>query len=125
LALQCTGRTLLAQAEPLRRAAETGAEYQVALPEFSPPVTARPRAARPRASQPFEQTTRYFRGRIVDACRELGPGETLGLDDLGRVLRGEYGPEHRPWVAELVDGLRSHGLVAVDESSGEPRVSLP
>jgi A/G-specific adenine glycosylase len=130
LALHCTGRTLLSHAEPLRRAAESGVEYQVALPEIDPPLmaskqTAGPRTARARASQPFEQTTRYFRGRIVAACRDLGPGETLGLDDLGRALRADYGPEHRPWVANLVEGLRSHGLVAVDDTSGEPRVSLP
>jgi A/G-specific adenine glycosylase len=135
LALHCTGRTLLSRAEPVRRAAESGVEYQVTLPEIglpaaTGPVTGRPQADRPRAArtkaaQPFEQTTRYFRGRIVDACRSLNPGETLGLDDLGRVLRSDYGPEHRPWVAELVEGLRSHGLVAVDDASGEARVSLP
>jgi hypothetical protein len=61
----------------------------------------------------------------VAACRDLNPGETLGLDDLGRALRPDYGPEHLPWVADLVEGLRSHGLVAVDDASGEPRVSLP
>ena len=108
LALHCTGRTLLTEADTVRRAAERGVEYKVA-----------------KAAQPFEQTTRYFRGRIVAACRDLAPGETLGLDDLGRALRPDYGPEHAKWVAGLVAGLRRDGLVAVDEGSGEPRVSLP
>ena len=108
LALHCTGRALLTEAATVRRAAERGAEYRVA-----------------KAVQPFEQTTRYFRGRIVGACRDLAPGATLGLDDLGRMLRPEYGPEHADWVAGLVEGLRRDGLVAVDESTGEPRVSLP
>jgi A/G-specific adenine glycosylase len=108
LALQCTGRTLLSRAEPIRRAAESGATYKVG-----------------KTGQPFEQTTSYYRGRIVDACRELGPGESLGLDDLGQILRSDYGREHQPWVAGLVAGLQRDGLVAVDEGSGEPRVSLP
>jgi A/G-specific adenine glycosylase len=108
LALHCTGRALISEDRTARRAAERSAEYKVA-----------------KAAQPFEQTTRYFRGRIVAACRDLAPGETLGLDDLGRALRSDYGPEHEDWVAVLVEGLRRDGLVAVDEASGEKRVSLP
>jgi A/G-specific adenine glycosylase len=110
LALQCTGRALLGQADTARRAAESRATYKV---------------PQQKAAQPFEQTTRFFRGRIVACCRDLGPGESLGLDDLGRALRPAYGPDHRAWVAGLVEGLRRDGLVAVDERSGEPRVSLP
>jgi A/G-specific adenine glycosylase len=117
LALHCTGRALLEHAEPLRRAAESEAFYSVAPPA---------RKAARKESQPFEQTTRYFRGRIVDACRALGAGETLGLHDLGRVLRADYSPdEHASWVGGLVEGLRRDGLVAVEDAAGEPRVSLP
>jgi A/G-specific adenine glycosylase len=105
LALQCTGRALLAGDSAAPRVAEKRAAYKVALP--------------------FEQTTRYFRGRIVAACRDLAPGATLGLDDLGRSLRADFGPEHLAWVAGLVEGLRRDGLVAVDETGGEVRVSLP
>jgi len=105
LALLCTGRTQVVSADTMRRAAERGPGYKAAVP--------------------FEQTTRFFRGRIVDRCRALGPGESLGLDDLGLVLRPDYAPEHRAWVAELVAGLHRDGLLAVVEQAGEPRVSLP
>jgi A/G-specific adenine glycosylase len=106
LALHCTGRSMLAAGgDSVRRAAERSPSY--------------------RAIQPFEQTTRFFRGRIVACCRELAPGETLSLDDLGRALRPEFGPEHVDWIASLVDGLRRDGLVAIDEGTGAPRVSLP
>jgi len=105
LTLLCTGRTVLAAGDTLRRAAEHTSTYAVA--------------------QPFEQTTRYFRGRIVAACRDLAPNETLGLGDLGRALRPDFGPEHEAWIAGLVEGLRRDGLVAVDDCSGEARVSLP
>ena len=114
LALQCTGRAQLEAADATtapRRAAERGPEYQV------------------RTTVPFEQTTRYFRGRIVAACRELPPGETVGLDELGVLLRADYTAEFRPWVAELVRGLARDGLIAVhevqDDPDSETRVSLP
>ncbi|MFN8635857.1 MAG: A/G-specific adenine glycosylase [Chloroflexota bacterium] len=124
LALQCTGRALLSSAAP--RAAESGATYQTGLPGIAPGRTVQPRTPRFKTAQPFEQTTRYFRGRIVAACRELEPGQTLGLADLGRALRSDFGPEHLDWIAELVDGLRRDGLVAVeDDATGAPRVSLP
>jgi A/G-specific adenine glycosylase len=120
LALHCTGRTLLQDAALARRAAESSAEYTVTVPKSVPTKGNR------KAAQPFEQTTRYFRGRIVAACRDLPLGASLGLDDLGRLLRPEYGPdESRAWVGELVEGLRRDGLVAIDEASGEPRVTLP
>lgn len=105
LALQCTGRAQLAATEAPRRAAERGSEYK--------------------ATVPFEQTTRYFRGRIVAHCRELPPGETVGLDELGAALRPDFSPEHRPWVSELVHGLARDGLIAVHEAAGETCVSLP
>ena len=111
LALLCTGRARVADAGASRRAAESAATYRTAKPAV-----------------PFEQTTRYFRGRIVDACRSLRPGETASLDDLGRVLRAAYDPddaEQRAWVAGLVAGLHRDGLLAVDDSTGDVRVSLP
>jgi A/G-specific adenine glycosylase len=104
LALQCAGRTMMDSVE--RKVAERGPSYRVA--------------------QPFEQTTRYFRGQIVTRCRDLGPDETLSLDDFGKALRADYAPaEHRDWIAGLVEGLRRDGLVAVHEMCGELRVSLP
>ena len=64
-------------------------------------------------------------GRIVARCLELAHGETVGLDDLGGLLRADFGPEHRAWVSEMVHGLARDGLVAIHEESGETRVSLP
>ncbi|MGE3270739.1 MAG: A/G-specific adenine glycosylase [Chloroflexota bacterium] len=106
LALHCTGRALLTTSGPASRAAERRPTYQTAVP--------------------FEQTTRYFRGRIVDRCRDLPHGETVSLDDLGRLLRADYSPDpHREWVAGLVAGLARDGLVALDDTNDEVRVSLP
>ena len=104
LALQCAGRTLVGNG--VARAAERAPTYRVA--------------------QPFEQTTRYFRGRIMDRLRDLGHDETLTLDELGRAIRDDYSTdEHAAWVAGLVEGLRGDGLIATHEDPAGLRVSLP
>jgi A/G-specific adenine glycosylase len=106
MALVCAGRPLVAEApRRLPRAAEQKAEYAV--------------------RRPFEQTTRYYRGRMVDRLRRLGPGESLALDELGKALRADVGSADRAWVAELVEGLRRDGLVATTDGPDGPRVSLP
>src|SRR5581483_213833 len=103
LTLQCAGRELVGNG--VARAAERPVEYRV--------------------SQPFEQTTRYFRGRIVARLRELPHGETLPVGDLGPILRDDFADEHVAWLAELVEGLRRDGLVAVHATDDGIRVSLP
>ena len=120
VALQCAGRTLLPSRAGLLRAAEEAPEYRVAAPSRATRGSANRSAA-----TPFEQTTRYFRGRIVDHLRELAPGQTISLDDLGRSLRPDFGPEYTSWVTELVEGLRRDGLAATTGGPDGPRVSLP
>ncbi len=78
-----------------------------------------------RADGPYEQSARYYRGRIVDRLRELRDGEALTLDELGRGLRPDYGPEHRTWIGGLVDGLIRDGLAATRAGSSGVEVSLP
>ncbi|MCC6175368.1 MAG: A/G-specific adenine glycosylase [Chloroflexi bacterium] len=116
LAPVCVGRSLLPSRATRQRAAEPGL----------PPQVRSDSAVRPYNRQPFEQTTRFFRGRIVDRLRALPHGGTLGLDALGAALRPDYLPdEHRSWVAGLVERLRRDGLVATCDDSGTLRVSLP
>ena len=78
-----------------------------------------------RAAVPFTQTTRYFRGRIVQRLRQLGSGDSLSMEELGQALRPDFGPEHRPWLAELVASLRRDALVAVVGKPNAQRVRLP
>lgn len=106
LAEYCVGRALLvALPRPVRLAAERPAEY--------------------RAAVPFERTTRYFRGRIVERLCQLGPSESLPIQNLGDVLPEHPGEDRQAWIVGLVDGLRRDGLVAVTETESGPRVSLP
>ncbi len=84
------------------------------------------RAGRSRkAREPFEQTSRYFRGRAVDARRALVPGTTLPLAELGARIRPGYTAEDEPWLRSLLAGLVRDGLARVVEAEEGVRVGLP
>jgi len=82
-----------------------------------------------RETQPFTSTSRYYRGRVVEALRGLAPGESLALDALGpRVKPGYAGAADADWLRGLVAGLARDGLariIADGEMDGEERVALP
>jgi A/G-specific adenine glycosylase len=105
MALVCTGRPLLAERGKLPRAAERKNGY-----------TVRPA---------FEQTARYYRGRIVACLRELAPAESVSPAELGQAIRPDFGPEHATWIADLIEGLRRDGLAATSEGPDGIRVTLP
>ena len=103
------------------RVAESGAEY-------TPDSDLAPRAKKPRPSaQPFTSTSRYFRGRVVDALRALPHGESLALAALGPLVRDGFADDELPWLRRLVTGLARDGLVRIVDghSDAETRVLLP
>ncbi len=68
----------------------------------------------PQNALPFERTTRYARGRIVDRLRELAPGQRISLlmlyDDVQSLM-----PERTfEDVERLIGSLERDGLVARD-----------
>lgn len=64
-----------------------------------------------RRATPYLRSTRYYRGRIVQALREsAGP---LDLAALGPLVRPDYTNERVPWLVQLLDGLVRDGLVRV------------
>lgn len=67
---------------------------------------------------PFEQTNRYFRGRIIDALRDHGD-DALPLDALGPIVKPDFTAVDMPWLTELVVALERDGLAAVAEDSPE------
>jgi A/G-specific adenine glycosylase len=84
------------------------------------------RIRRKTASVPFEQTTRYFRGRIVAALRELAPDEALTLAELGPRVKPDYTGADEPWLRALVAGLARDGLALIATGEdGVERVALP
>jgi A/G-specific adenine glycosylase len=77
----------------------------------------RRRHTKPRSPQeaiPFEQTTRFARGRIVDRLRALPPGERISLLDLHGELRPLLAPRSLDEVTDIVAVLHADGLVAYD-----------
>ena len=108
----------LARLRDERRVAETQAEYDAA-------PDGRKRKSREKAV-PFTMTTRYFRGRVVDALRNLPHGESLALETLGPLVKPEYTQEDAPWLLGIVRGLARDSLVILEDGdAGAVRVALP
>ncbi len=104
----------------VRRVAEARAGY-VTSQESSNGSTKR----RKKAARPFTETSRYFRGRVVDALRGLEPGQTLGLGELGIRIKPEFTAAEMPWLRDLVAGLARDGLVRLSSEGDEARAALP
>ena len=75
----------------------------------SPATSRRPRPDRrtPRAVVPFEATTRWLRGRIVDRLCSLPPGTGVPFD-------GPLGSHSAAAVAAALAALAADGLVELD-----------
>ena len=123
-ALMDVGATLCAVARPrcflcpLRpdcRAApylQGGAQRRLA--EASVPYT--PKQA------PFAGSSRYYRGRIVEALRRQPAGAAMALEELGLAVQPGFDlKQHGAWLRGLIGGLEKDGLVRADDG----RVSLP
>ncbi len=97
-------------------------EPQIRYAELSDTLPSLKVAERPRQSQQgWVGTTRYYRGRIVEALRNHSNG-AIPLDDLGALARDDYTPAlHSEWLRELLAALEKDGLVAMSQDS----VGLP
>jgi A/G-specific adenine glycosylase len=82
--------------------------------------------AKRRSSEPFPQTSRYFRGRVVEILRGLAPEESLTMAELGPLVRSDFGtdaPGHSTWLAEILQGLARDGLVRLLDTGARPETS--
>ena len=68
----------------------------------------------PQSALPFERTTRYARGRIVDRLRDLPPGERISLLDLHRSIADSIAGRSLEEMRALLEALDAEGLVAHD-----------
>ncbi len=68
----------------------------------------------PQEALPFERTTRYARGRIVDRLRDLPPGSRISLLDLHRSIGPAAAERSVSEVSALVQALERDGLVTRD-----------
>jgi A/G-specific adenine glycosylase len=70
------------------------------------------RALRKREA-PWHGSTRFWRGRIVDALRDLPPGRSLALKILPHTIANGHAPPSPALVRELVSALERDGLATV------------
>ena len=107
----------------IRRVAEARAAYTASGGAAGPAAEQR----RGRRQPAFTSTSRYFRGRAVEALRALGPGEALPLSALGARVKPGYTGADLPWLEGLVRGLVRDGLARLIEppDGAELRVALP
>lgn len=80
-------------------------------------------ASRParRKQPPFRNSTRFWRGRIVAALRELSNGRKFSLFQLGKRIKPNFKTADLPWLKRLATALVRDGLAT---QSGR-QISLP
>ncbi len=104
----CTARAPKCLVCPLRDSC-AAAPIDIASLALLARTHAKPRP--PQSALPFEQTTRFLRGRIIDRLRDVPARETIAvsalLSDLGAVVP----PNRREEIAPTVDALVRDGLV--------------
>ena len=103
----CTARAPKCLLCPLQRVC-AAAPIDSATLERARSAHARKRS--PQEAIPFEQTTRYARGRIIDRLRVLPPGRRISLLDLHRDLTPQVNRTPAE-VATIVEALARDGLV--------------
>jgi A/G-specific adenine glycosylase len=82
------------------------------------PVVPRPkRRVAERREAPYAGSNRFYRGRAVEALRELPPGQALALHDLGGRLKLDFGADDLPWLQTLVEGLARDGLLVIEDGA--------
>jgi A/G-specific adenine glycosylase len=110
----CTARAPKCLICPLR-------EHCAAAPVDAAALDAARRAnakkASPQNAIPFEQTTRYARGRIVDRLRALPAGERISLLELHAQLQPVLADRTVEDVRALIEILQRDGLIAADGES--------
>jgi len=107
----CTARAPKCLICPLRDACAAAPIDAVAL-ENARREHAKP--ASPQNAIPWERTTRFARGRIVDRLRALPPGERISLLDLHADLQSLIPDRSLEDVRNLVAILEQDGLIASD-----------
>jgi A/G-specific adenine glycosylase len=77
---------------------------------------------RTKRETPFTGSSRFYRGRIIERLRSLGPSEALPLPLLGASIKPDYAAADEHWLQRLVQGLEHDGLLVTREDGG---ITLP
>jgi A/G-specific adenine glycosylase len=110
----CTARAPKCLACPLRGDCKAAPVDAPALHRLR---AARAKRGTAREPLPFERTTRYARGRIVERLRDLPPGQRISLLDLARELAPAIPGRGLDDVRGLIAALERDGLITDDGTS--------
>jgi A/G-specific adenine glycosylase len=104
----CTARSARCLVCPLRIACAAAPVDSGRLAELA-------RAHAPRkpkqSALPFERTTRFLRGRIVDRLRDVASGDALSIDVLERDLAAVVPADRLHEIPDVLDALVRDGIV--------------
>jgi len=81
------------------------------------PAQPRQRRVAERRESPYTGSNRFYRGRIVEALRQIPAGDGLALRNLGERVKEGFGDEDALWLRALVEGLARDGLVVLEGES--------
>ena len=125
----CPARAPRCSACPLESRCRAASEFKREAP--APIARARSarlgeeRAAYGAKAESFHGSRRYYRGRAVAFLRELPPGASASLADVGGALKQGFARSDVPWLVELLTGLERDGLLSLAGEPPDLTVSLP
>jgi A/G-specific adenine glycosylase len=70
-----------------------------------------------RREAPFADSSRFYRGRIIETLRQQSSGTALTLTELGRRIKADYSDEDRAWLQQLASGLARDGLLQLEDEA--------
>ena len=111
-AVVCTARKPTCLICPLQR-------HCAAFPTIQTVIATLPKGTRKKKEEPFSGSMRYYRGRVIEALRELEDGESLNLESLGPKVRDDFSDEHLIWLKDVVEGLTRDGLAQIAEEKSQ------
>ena len=125
----CPARTPRCSACPLESQCLAAAHFKSGSAE-RPARASRARLSEGRApygarAESFRGSRRYYRGRVVAFLRGLPPDASASLCEVGAAVSEGFARADVPWLVELLAGLESDGLLALDGTPPDVTVSLP
>jgi A/G-specific adenine glycosylase len=113
-ALLCTARSPRCEECPLREGCRARAEVSSA---------GWPKLERKTPAYKYEDTNRYYRGRVLAELREISHGGkgSIGLRELGWRVRPDFDERDSHWLQVAVESLCKDGLARVSSASSTAR----
>ncbi len=100
-------------------------QHCAAFPEILSVIASLPRGTRKKKEEPFAGSMRYYRGRVINALRDLDNGQTVDLPTLGPRVRDDFNDEHILWLRRIIEGLSRDGLAQIAEDEAQYDATEP